>query len=175
MDTGICPVETEGQMDRRAGEDWTNAGLKFLSDKALDYYLIFQSASSCVFQFLPVRAQRQPTGDEQHPEPRHHASFCGRCRGGRCDRKRGCLCTLFLCMYETPGSPSVSSDSGRNGFQPAAHQAPQQQHRHQAVLPKRRFTTHRSPTGNPRETQIANWQSSKICLCIWLVSHHYPW
>lgn len=48
-----------------------------------------QSASSRLFQFLPVRAQRQPTGDEQHPEPGHHASFCGCRRGGRCESKHG--------------------------------------------------------------------------------------
>lgn len=45
----------------------------------------WQSASSCVVELLPVRAQCEPTGDEQHPEPRHHASLRHLCRGGRWD------------------------------------------------------------------------------------------
>lgn len=62
----------------------------FDEEKSLkDCCCFFQSASSCFFQFLPVRAQRQPTGDEQHPEPGHHASFCGCRRGGRCETKHG--------------------------------------------------------------------------------------
>lgn len=79
MDTGICLVEKEERMDTGGGEGKQNARLGFLRDESLDFFFPFQSASSCVFQFLPVRAQRQPTGDEQHPEPGHHASLCG-CR-----------------------------------------------------------------------------------------------
>lgn len=74
---------TQGEVRERQMPDWGS----FYGANLLIFFNFFQSASSCVFQFLPVRAQRQPTGDEQHPEPRHHASFCG-CRwGGRCEKK----------------------------------------------------------------------------------------
>lgn len=99
---------TQGEVSGRQIQDWgsfyeTNL-LIFLY-----FFFFFQSPPSCVFQFLPVRAQHQPTGDEQHPEPRHYASFCG-CRwGGRCEKKHGfphALLLLSVKPHFTHCSPS---------------------------------------------------------------------
>lgn len=68
-----------------------------------NYLLCFpsQSASSCFLQLLPVRAQRQPTGDEQHPEPWHHASVCHRSRGGRWEERTHASSLVSLQLWNT--------------------------------------------------------------------------
>lgn len=84
---------------------------------------------------------------------------------------------FLFSLHSPPMKPqcwhSVPPDSRRYGLQPAAHQTPEQQHRHQAILPKRRIPTHCPPTRDSGETQIPLWQSPQVCLRLWPVSHHH--
>lgn len=82
--------------------------------------------------------------------------------------------SLLLLFCSETLTHCVPPDSRRDGLQPAAHSAPEQQHRHQAVLPKRGVPAHRSPAGDPRETQIPSWKSPQVCLCLRPVPHHHP-
>lgn len=77
-------------------------------------------------------------------------------------RRTRCLTLRLLCV------------SRRYGLQSAANSSPQQQHRHQAVIPQRRVQTHCSPTGHPRKTEAASWKSPQVCLSLWTLTHYYP-
>ena len=132
---------------------WPN----FLSQALLTSWLCFpsQSASSCFVQLIPVGAQRQPTGNEQHPEPRHHASLRHICRGGRWDRRtQASAHSLQFAVMKHQCWCFIPSNCRWCGLQPAAHSSQEQQHRHQAVLQERGVSTHCPPAGDPRETQI---------------------
>lgn len=59
-------------------------------------------------------------------------------------------------------------------FQPEAYQTAKQQHWDEAVVPQRGVAPHRSPAGDPRETQVPCWERPKVGFSLWSVPHHYP-